>query len=273
MRSHKARVIGSIIILFVLGGCAVNQFKENYQSQLERWPSGEATRLLPFEGKLKLVTSTNMRSDALRMMENGYLLLGRSKFRGEQVNLKSSEAVAKELGASVVMVEEKFATSETSAVPMSEWIPARIDTVTETWTITQGPNAGQVIERQTTQEVQGEFRTTYIPETIDYYDYAATYWARSKPPIFGVLVRAMTDEDRQRAQINRGVVVRAVIKDSPAFAADMLQGDIITQVAGVTITDPDRFFDTVIANTGKQVTVELNRKGEAKTITLQIRDE
>jgi S1-C subfamily serine protease len=66
------------------------------------------------------------------------------------------------------------------------------------------------------------------------------------------------------------VSVRAVITRSPAFQSDVLRGDIITRFADVDIFDPDQFFDTVVANQGKQVSVELFRNGEKKTITAQL---
>jgi hypothetical protein len=268
--ARAPKVLGAcLLVLLALCACA-NPFRRSYTSSLERWPSGEAGRLLAPEGPAKIVTSDDMRKDALRMMEGGYLLLGRSVFRSTEVDLKLARKVSEEVGASVILVGRRYATSLTEAVPMSEWIPDREITTTETGVVQGGPNAGQIWERETTKVIEGEFRTQYVPQTTEYYDYAATYWAKSKPPIFGVLVAALDDAARQQLQSNRGVSVRAVITRSPAFQSDVLRGDIITRFADVDILDPDQFFDTVVANQGKQVTVELFRNGEKKTITAQL---
>lgn len=265
-RSHS-RFVPLLSALVLCAGCA-NPFRSGYESRLERWPKGEVERLLPADAPAKLLTSTNMRRDAIRMMEEGYLLLGRSKFTGPAVNPGEARSLAKEVGASVVLVQQEFVESVAEAVPVSEWIPPR----EVTYTMRQEVD-GEIVEREVTREVQGEFQTRYVPETTDYYEHRATYWAKSKPPIFGVLVHSMQDRDRQRIGSNRGVVVSAVINDSPAFDADILRGDVITAVSGTVMTSPDQFFDYVVANQGKEVQVELAREKERKTVTLTIRDE
>ncbi len=260
---------GCLLILLVVCACA-NPFRKSYTSSLERWPSGEVGRLLAPEGPAKIVTSNDMRRDAIRMMEDGYLLLGRSVFRSPEVDPKLARKVSEEIGASVILVAQRHATSLTEAVPMSVWIPDREITTTETGVVQGGPNAGQMWERETTKVIEGEFRTQYIPETTDYYDYAATYWAKSKPPIFGVLVAALDERERQQLQSNRGVSVRAVIRRSPAFQSDILRGDILTRIADLDVFDPDQFFDAVVANQGKKVALEYFRNGEKKTIAVQL---
>lgn len=67
--------------------------------------------------------------------------------------------------------------------------------------------------------------------------------------------------------------MQAVINDSPAFAADMLRGDIITSFAGEKVINPDQFFDLVIQNAGRSVQVEINRSGAVKTLLVQLKAE
>jgi|WetSurMetagenome_2_1015567.scaffolds.fasta_scaffold87892_1 hypothetical protein len=259
----------AVVVFLGVAGCA-NPFKDSYMSSLERWPGGEVSRLLPVQGEAKLITSTSMKEDAQRMMENGYLLLGRSKFRDNQVDPARAREVAAEIGASIILFERQYSGTVTDAVPMSEWIPEREVTIREQGIVQGGPDMGQVYDREVTRTVRGEFRTTYVPQTTEYYDFAATYWGKLKPSIFGVLVTALDDEARQRIQSNRGVVIRAVVKNTPAFTADLLRYDVITRFAGEDITDPDQFFDTVVRNAGRKVDVEINRNGVVKTIPVQL---
>lgn len=260
----------SLVAAVLIVGCTGSAFKENYRSSLELWPSGETTRLLPPGEQIEIVTSRNMRADALRMMENGFLLLGRSTFRSEKIDAKAARSLARELGATVVFVREKYAATVEETVPMSEWIPPREDTLKQTVVITEGPEAGQVIEQTIVKSTQGEFKTTYVPQTIDYYDYAATFWAKSKPPVFGVLVQAPAEELRQRLQSNRGVVIKAVIKDSPAYRADILREDVILRFADADIFDPDQFFEVVVAHQGELVEVVIDRNGQQRTFSVQL---
>ena len=256
----------------LFAGCA-NPYKDSYESRLERWPSGEASRILPATGEVKIVTSTKMRDDAVRMMEDGWLLLGRSRFRETRIDPDGAVAVAKEIGASVVLVRKEYAATVSGTTAVSEWIPPRTVTRKEQEVVVSGPDSGRTVEREVTRTFDGEYRTTYVPTNTDYYDYAATYWAKSKPPLFGVFVRALTDSDKAAAQSNRGVSVRAVINDSPAFNADILRGDIITSFAGVQVSGPDQFFATVAANAGKDVVVEVLRAGEPLTFRVRLKQE
>jgi len=70
-------------------------------------------------------------------------------------------------------------------------------------------------------------KTTYIPYTVHRSDYLATYWIKMKPPIFGTHIKDLTPEIRQQIGSNKGMLVYAVIKGSPAFEADILKGDVL----------------------------------------------
>lgn len=272
MKTSLRSISLCFFITLSLTGCS-NLFKESYESNLERWPSGEVSRLQPFDGTVRLVTSTNMKNDALRMMENGYLLIGRSRFRSSYVEPEAARSLAQDIGASVVLFEKKYAETLTGTTPINEWIPEKEVVVKQIDVIRSGPDAGKVIEREVTRKIQGEFRTTYVPQSTDYYNFAATYWAKSKPPIFGVLVEALSDSLRQQIQSNKGVVVQAVINDSPAFSANILRHDVITKFADEEVINPDQFFDLVVHNSGRSIQAEINRNGELKTISIQLKME
>ncbi|MFH1143824.1 MAG: PDZ domain-containing protein [Candidatus Eisenbacteria bacterium] len=265
MNPRRLNLMLALLAAANLTAC-VNPFRSGYESRLERWPSGEVSRLLPVTEPPRLVTSTNMRDDAIRMMESGYLLLGRSKFSGPHVESKEALDLAKEVGAALVLVQEEYLETVTESVPVTEYVPAR----EETYTLLSD-DGGYITGRAVTRRIEGEFKTTYVPETNDYYDHTATYWAKTKPPIFGVLVRELDPETKQALGTNQGVVIVAVINDSPAFTADMLRGDVITRVAGEKVMGPDHFFDLVIANAGNEVPVEVSRRGEPKVFSIPTR--
>ena len=126
-------------------------------------------------------------------------------------------------------------------------------------------------ERVITHTIQGESYIEYVPETVDYYNYSATFWRKSIPLAFGVLVQALDEPTRQRLQTNRGVIVKVVVNRSPAFAADILRGDIITQFNGEPVNDPADFFAKIRAHAGQPVTVRIIRGSTTRDIALILR--
>jgi hypothetical protein len=237
-----------------------NAFKDTYRSSLERWPSGEVSRLVRPTGKVEIVTSDAIEEDATRMMERGYLLLGRSTFRSEQVNPDAAREVAGDLGASVVLLKTQHATTVTEAIPIKVWAPL---------TPEEAPGATLKRSGGGATHLHGEFKSVYKWQSKDYYDYAATFWARSKPPILGVIVEGQ-GAPSPTGETGKGVVVRAVIQSSPASRGGVRRDDVIVRFAGTEVVTPDQFFDTVIANKGKKVEVEIVRVADSKQLKLEL---
>ena len=70
---------------------------------------------------------------------------------------------------------------------------------------------------------------------------------------------------------NRGEIVQVVRDDSPAAAAGIQPGDIVTKVNGKEIT-PDQSLSFLVANTtpGTRIPVELYRDGQRRTVSLTV---
>jgi S1-C subfamily serine protease len=68
------------------------------------------------------------------------------------------------------------------------------------------------------------------------FDQTAVFFARSlgKPRV-GTLVIDLPPELRTQMQRNTGAYVDIVLEDSPAFAANILGGDVITDINGVQV--------------------------------------
>jgi hypothetical protein len=252
-------------------GSSPNAFRTSYRSSLERWPSGEVSRLVHPGGTAEIVTSTDIEADSVRMMEHGYLLLGRAKFTGDRMDPEAAREVAHDLGASTVFVKAEYAKTVEEAIPTARWFPVR----SETPPPRPATLAGSPSRPGPTSEIRGEFRTTYVKKPVDYFDFAATFWAKSKPPIFGVIVEANGTPGAQssasgEALAGKGVAVRAVIHDSPAESAGIQRDDVIVRFAGVDIHSADQFFDTVVANKGRTVDVDLVRVADARTLNLKV---
>lgn len=274
MVHHKMRFC--IFLLFlttILTGCA-NPYRQHYRSMLERWPKSKSLLMETQEAsEPKLITSENMKKDIMSMLQNGYFLIGKARFTSPPINEKQAFKQAREIGADVVFVKKDYVTTKTKSVSITEWLPERKVTTRETSTYQKDPSAQpSVYKREVIRTIEGESYTRYVPQSIDYYDYSATFWKKTKPLRFGVLARALDEETKKRLQSNRGVIVKVVVNKSPAYNADILLDDIIIQFAGETVAGPEDFFGKIRTHTGQTVTVKIIRDGKPKDIILTLRN-
>lgn len=261
-----------VSLTVVLAGCS-NPFRQNYQSMLDKWPQSKSMLMQnPETAEPRLITSEDMKSDALAMLENGYLLIGKSKFKSPPIDEKQALDQAKKVGADVVLVKSEYVNTLTQSVPITDWIPEKKITTTERATFQENPSAQPSIAlREVTQTLQGESYTRYVPKSTDYFEYSTSFWKKSKPTMFGVLVQPLDNATKKRLQSNRGVIVKVVVNKSPAYNADILRDDIIIQFADEPVADPDDFFDKIKKHAGQKVTVKVIRDGTTRDITLTLR--
>jgi hypothetical protein len=260
-----------VVLSIVLSGCA-NPYRLNYQDMLLKRPQSKSMLLEKPESPVPvLVTSADMQNDSIDMLESGYFLIGKVTFKSPPIDEKQAIGQAKRVGADVVLTKKDYVTTVTESVPIIEWLPDRRTTVSAQSTYQSNPSAQPSISRtEITQTVQGETYTQYVPQNTDYFNYSATFWKKTKPLKFGVLVQSLDEETKKRLQTNRGVVVKVVVRKTPAYNADILRGDIITQFSGEPIADPEDFFEKIRAHAGQQITVKIIRDGIPKNITLTL---
>lgn len=258
----------SVLFLFCLvvltAGCA-NPYVKNYQPINPLQHVGESQEIFPFSGQPQLLSSNDLKADALKMWENGYILLGRSKFQATPINEKLALKQADKIGAEVVLVNHKFVSTKTESLPMSTWIPGQQTDQTERVVIQNGTNTPKVIDHTVTTTTAGTYQTDYVEQSVDYYDYAASFWAKAKAPSFGVHVKTLDDQAKSELGTNKGVLVRVVVTDSPAYEADILRDDVLLSLQDEVIRDPDQFFKLVNKYAGQKVSVLIYRSGQNLT--------
>lgn len=261
--------------LVFLAGCVTNPYKRNYTSQLpEKVPRGEVQFAQGAAVQPKLLTSTDIGKDAVKLLEKGYYPLGRAAFREQLIDGAAALEQAQAVGADLVLVKKEHAGTGTYNMPVGDWSPDRSITTTEAVRTTNADGTGgQVSERESTTIIPGVYETHYELQTIEYYDHTAVFWKKVQPPRFGAYVSDLEDADRQAIQSNKGVVIRAVVSKSPAFLADLFRGDILVRFDDEDILDVDDYLDKVAENAGKAVDVTVWRAGKplTKRVTLGAR--
>ncbi len=107
-----------------------------------------------------------------------------------------------------------------------------------------------------------------VQETVINKDYCAYYFFKGLRPVFGVFPRELNDKEVAATQSHKGVAVWAIINDSPAYHADLMEGDIITHFMGKAIT-PANFSEMLHKLAGKVVQVQYLRKYQSHTKSIK----
>lgn len=264
---HKMTV--SVLVgaaLFVVA-CASNPFQKFYTPSQVRGTL--APRAASANEQVHILRGNNLEQDGIAMLQNGFFYLGSSSFNGRAFSPDLAIEQAKNVGASTVVVYSRYLSTVTGNIPLV--LPAPPTTAT---TSTQGTiygSGGTATFSGTSNTTFSGGTTTYnIPYQVDRYDQAATYWAKGRTPVCGVYVRDLNDGERRHLQRNRGAVVIAVLKNSPAFLADILRGDVIVRVAGNEIAGSQDLLDLLAQYAGKEVLIEIERDSGPKDITLKL---
>ena len=254
----------AIIFCLLLVGCA-NPFAQFYQDATNGFDLTKSPIVVLPTGEPKMFQGSDQEADYQRMLEDRYGLVGYSSFNGANVNVDNALAQAKMVHAEIVLICSKHTGTRSGVAPLT--LP---NTQTSTTTMSGSAigSGGYGTFSGTAHTTAYGTQTTYIPYNIDRYDYFASYWIKLKPPVFGVHTRELTPELRQKIGSNKGLYVLAVIRNTPAWSADILKNDIITKISGTEIIDKPSFSKAVKENTGKKVTVEILRDG--KRITKEI---
>jgi hypothetical protein len=246
-----------VIFAMLLAGCAqgFSQYYHDSTKGIDVAPYIEGTTADP-----QLMAGNDVKSDGLRMVENGYVLLGYSDFYGPKINENKAVEQAKKVKATVVIVYSKFKDTVSGASPLV--LP---DTKTSTTNVTASAfgSGGYATGYGTGTTTTYGTKTTYIPYSIDRFDQGATYWAKRKyPPILGAYGKDLPPELRQRIGSNKGLLVDVVVKDSPAYRADIVNGDILRKINNTEIYDESTLGSAVKANAEKKVSILLIRDGK-----------
>ena len=184
--------------------------------------------------EVKIFKGQDRDADYLRLLEDGYDLLGTSAFKGGTVPPNQSVAQAKAVNADVVLVY----TNRFGKVPDAVKMDA----------------ARNRLHKDVTGDGPQEPR---MMGNMEYsFEYLATYWNKLPPPALGLHVR-----DRAESDKSAGVPVVAVIKASPAAAANIRRGDAVLKIGETETNSGDDLVKAVMAQRGKTVQVAWSRDG------------
>jgi PDZ domain len=204
--------------------------------------------------------------------------LGESHFQvSGSIDPDSLMFQAKKVGADVVLFRSVYLGSYQSAVPLLQYNPGTTSTTYSSGTVNANAygNGGYAYGTgnyygSSTTTTPGTFSTQVVPVTMSRYQYDAIFWRKRHPPILGVLPIPLTEEIRKILERNTGVLIAKIIDDSPAFRANLLEGDVILSFAGEDVISPSDFAEKTELHKGQKVDIGIWRNGELKTISVQL---
>ncbi len=144
-------------------------------------------------------------------------------------------------------------------------------TVTQYYPGRGGAVSPRIIVPQRTVVIEGGSPTSYVPYTVYRYNYDASYWVKEKSPVLGAHVYDLTPALRQQLQRNKGAVVYAVVKGSPAWDVGLLEGDVITQLGPREVDDATGLQAAADQLAGQKVNLKIIRGGLERTLPVTLR--
>jgi hypothetical protein len=245
--------IGAVALALSVSGCA-----SGYQQFYE--PAAVSTDLERFSGEPRIVVgSGDWDRDVLAMYEEGLGLIGHSSFVGPAESQDGALKQAKEVGAAVVVIASKYRNTQIGQLPIT------------TPTTTTSYSSGNVNAFSGGRSAVGSYsgtttiygtQTTYMPYSVDKYEQGAAYFAPLVRKGLGVWLGKPTDDHRKAMESNRGMLITAVRRGSPAFKADLLPGDVLLSIGGETVSDRPEAQRAIAAVSGQTVDVRLFRNGQ-----------
>jgi hypothetical protein len=261
--------------LLNLTGCITtpNGFSKFYQDNA----GTGITNLAPYSGSTKIYTPANLTNDVRDLYRNGYSLIGVSAFQGPPQANGALMSQAKKVGADIVLISSAYLGSQQAAVPWIQYNPGQTYTTTSSGTVNANVwgsggyayGTGNYYGTSTTTS-PGTFNTQIIPVTVHQYQYEAAFFRKMPRPILGVLPQPLPPEIRQQLERNTGVYAWIVRDNSPAFAANILEGDVILKLNGEDVISVDDYIAKYTRLAGEKVDVQIWRNGQIKSISLQL---
>ncbi len=255
------RLICALALGVLLAGCQ-NPWKDFYQGMTlpaEAPDNGlpDCRQVSDFEGALK------------ELLRENYFLVGQSSFNGgNNVSFGEMQEFGASIKADVILYGVGNRTATQSAMALPQYNPG---TQSTTYVSGYGSNGSSFYGTANTYS-SGTYSTTVVPVTIVRQDYLAVYLKKSWfKPILGIHRMPVTAEQARVVGTNNALLITIVMRRTPAFFADLYEGDCILEFNGEKVPlDEEEFSALLDKNRGKEIELLIYRGGSRLTKKIQL---
>jgi hypothetical protein len=223
-----------------------NPYSSHYQAQNQG-----NLRSLQAQPEPQMFSGTRRDEDNIKMLENGYDLMGFSSFEAGEVDAAQALNHGRDIQADSILVYMKKAGGASPASRME--------------VIKEAVKKGQSLTEKDMATKPGTYR------------YYATYWAKLPPPVLGIHVIKLVPKQSGQPEAapaetanSAGVRVIAVIHGSAAEKGGVMRGDQLLSINNEKVDDAAQLSSLVRKYRGNAIHLQLERQGEPLTINAQL---
>lgn len=207
------------------------------------------------------------------MLESGFWYKGHSGWTGPAQDVSYAKTHAVNIGASHVLITNKLLNTETKNIPL---------TLPDTKTTYHGGNyggstygsyGGYTYSGSNSGSYSGTSttygtKTTYIPVTTNTYETHAYFFVKVDPSQykFGANFLEVSSDMSSQIGMNGGVQL-IVVRNTPAYYADFISGDVIVEVSGKRIKGNEDLYKRIDASNSLE-TFKVYRNGDFISLTV-----
>lgn len=251
-----------------LVGCA-NPYASFYFDQTGGLDVTQSDRVVLSDAPPKIYRGSEPGADGKALLQMGYAMVGYSHFNAASASEPQLVEQAKKVHAEMVVTYSEYTNTVSGSIPL---VLPNTTTSSTTMTGSAYGSGGYTSMTGSAYTTTTGSQTTYIPYNTNRYDFFATYWVKMKPFSFGAYFEDLTAEVRREIGSNKGIIVTTVVNDSPAFIADIFEGDILKSFNGQEIVNAADFAAKISASSGQRVEVGVLRGAELLLKQVELRD-
>lgn len=252
-------ILSASIALSLASPAAANDWEKFYTA------FGSSDGMIDATVDPEIVPSTgNVDRDLEAMWRRGFAATGYTYFSTRNSKTTDAKRFAKKLKARYFIAITELTSSETRSVPLT--LPNTTTSYTSGTASAYGSRGYASGTYSGTTTTTGT-STAYFPMTVNRFDKVGIYFKEVPKIGAGIFLRDLTQDEIQTIETRRAFAIKFVRDNSPAYYADLLPGDIITQVNGQP-ADPAGWLAAI--KTDIPLNITLIRNGRARQISLII---